>query len=155
MNGGEVPHKTFTPTPTSLVWGFTVSEANALLPDVAPLIEQLQGIHRSITETNQRLDEAIGKLAAGNGYPIRSLKEQIASLTTHQLQLVEAFQSALAQLEEMGCLLKDLSMGLVDFYGLRDGELIFLCWKSGEDHIRFWHTLESGYADRQPLEPSA
>lgn len=143
MNGGEDSPRTFT-----------VSEANALLPQIIPLVEQLQGIQRSIAKTNQQLDEAIEKLSQGNGYPLKSLKEQIKELTTHQLQLVEAFQSVIAQVEEFGCQMKDLSVGLVDFYGLRNGEVVCLCWKLGEDRIRFWHTLEAGYAGRQPLESS-
>ena len=131
---------------------FTVAEANALLPQVIPLIEQLQGLQRSIQQTAQQLNEAVEKVTAGNGYPIQSLKAKIRELTEHQLQLVEAFQSALAQLEELGATLKDLNIGLVDFQGLRGGEPIFLCWKIGEDRIRFWHTLEVGYAGRQPLD---
>ena len=131
---------------------FTLSEANALLPKVKPLIEQLQGLQRSIVETNRELDELIGKLSAGNGYPIQALKDQIQERTRHQLQLIEAFQSAFKQLEDLGCLLKDLSTGLLDFYSVRDGELIFLCWKQGEKAIEFWHTLEGGYAGRQPLQ---
>jgi hypothetical protein len=131
---------------------FTVAEANALLPKAIPLIEQLQGIHRSIQQTTEQLNEAVAKVTAGNGYPIQSLKAKIQELTEHQLQLVEAFQSALAQLEDLGVMLKDLTIGLVDFYSLRDGQPILLCWKLGEDRIRFWHTLEAGYAGRQPLE---
>ncbi|MBI1991985.1 MAG: DUF2203 domain-containing protein [Candidatus Omnitrophica bacterium] len=130
---------------------FTVEEANALLPRVKALVEQLQGLQRSIAQTNQQLDECVRKVATGNGYPIQSLKQQIDSLTQHQLQLIEGFQSALTQLEEQGGWLKDLNIGLIDFYGLRDDKLIFLCWKLGEDRIRFWHTLEDGYAGRQPL----
>jgi hypothetical protein len=130
---------------------FTVEEANALLPQIKPLIEQLQGLQRSIVKTNQQLDEATAKLSQGNGYPVRSIKDKISELTKHQLQLIDAFQSALDQLEELGCLLKDLNIGLIDFYGLRGGELIFLCWKIGEDRIRYWHTLDSGYAGRQHL----
>jgi hypothetical protein len=144
MNGGEDSPRTFT-----------VSEANALLPQIIPLVEQLQGIQRSIAKTNRQLDEAIEKLSQGNGYPLKSLKEQIKELTTHQLQLVEAFQSVIAQVEEFGCQMKDLSVGLVDFYGLHNGEVVCLCWKLGEDRIRFWHTLEAGYAGRQPLESSS
>jgi len=144
MDGGEDSPRTFT-----------VAEANVLLPQIIPLIEQLQGIQRSIAKTNQQLDEAIEKLSQGNGYPLKFLKEQIKELTTHQLQLVEAFQSALAQAEESGCLVKDLQLGLVDFYGMRNGELICLCWKLGEDQIRYWHTLEAGYTGRQPLESSS
>ena len=130
----------------------TASEASALLPKVIPLVQQLQGIHRSITETNRRLDEAVEKLAQGNGYPVHSLKEQVKDLTQHQLQLIEAFQSAISQLETLGCVLKDLTLGLVDFYGMRDGALVCLCWKLGEERIRFWHTLEDGFAGRQPLD---
>jgi len=131
---------------------FTVAEANALLPKIKPLIEQLQGLQRSIVETNTRLDDAVRKVSAGNGYPIASLKEQIKDMTKHQLQLIEAFQSALKQLEGVGCLLKDLNSGLIDFYSVRDNQPVFLCWKLGEDRIRFWHTLEDGYPGRQPLE---
>ena len=130
---------------------FTVAEANALLPQIVPLVEQLQGLHRSLLQTNERLVEVTEKLSQGNGYPLQSLTTQLQEFTQHQERLLDAFQSALAQLEALGGLLKDLQTGLVDFYTLRDGELIFLCWKLGEDHIRFWHSLETGYAERQAL----
>ena len=131
---------------------FSADEAQALLSQVAPLIQQLQGLQRSIIETNKQLDETVAKVAGGNGYPIQSLKERIQHLTTHQLQLIEAFQSALNELEELGCVVKDPSAGLADFYSLRGSELVFLCWKLGETRIEFWHTLEGGYAGRQPLD---
>ena len=131
---------------------FTADEAQALLPRVIPLIQQLQGLQRSIIETNKQLDETVAKVAGGNGYPIQSLKERIQHLTTHQLQLIEAFHSALKELEALGCMLKDPSAGLADFYSLRGSELVFLCWKLGETRIEFWHTLEGGYAGRQPLD---
>lgn len=133
---------------------FTLQEADAALPAVMAFIEQLQGLQRSIINTNGDLDEAVAKLSAGNGYPIRSLKEQVQGLTKHQLQLIEAFQSALKQLEELGAVLKDLNTGLVDFYSLRSGELICLCWKLGEGRIGYWHTLQEGFGGRQPLERS-
>ena len=130
---------------------FSLNEANGLLGQVEPLVRQLQGLQQSIIKTNQQLDEAVAKLSQGNGYPLHEVKQQIHSLTQHQLQLIEAFQSALQQLEDLGCLLKDLSMGLVDFYGQREGELILLCWRMGEDRIRYWHRVEDGFSGRQLL----
>ena len=130
---------------------FTVAEANATLPEVRSLLEQLQGLQRSISKTSQELSEASDKVTAGNGHPLESLKAQIEQLTEHQLQLIEALQSALMQLEELGCVLKDLDQGLVDFYSLLDGELVLLCWKFGEERIAYWHTLEAGFPGRQPL----
>ena len=135
--------------PTKL---FSLSEAQAALPAVTDLVQQLQGLQRSIVKTNKDLDETVGKLSAGNGYPIRTLKDQVKQLTTHQLQLIEAFQSVLKQLEDLGAVLKDLNQGLVDFYSLRCGDAVCLCWKLGEDRIRFWHSLEEGYAGRRPLD---
>lgn len=130
---------------------FTVEEANRLLPRVRPLVEQLRALQASIVKTNAQLDESVNKLSQGNGYPLQELRDQIEKLTRHQLQLIEAFHSAIQQLETLGGVLKDLSMGLVDFYTVRDGEPALLCWKFGEDAIRFWHSLDSGYTGRQPL----
>ena len=131
---------------------FTLEEANLALAHVAPLVERLQGLQRSIVETNEHLDEATRKLSQGNGYPIKDVKAQLQELTQRQLGHLEEFQQALERLESLGAILKDLNMGLIDFYGHREGELVFLCWRRGEEEIRFWHRLEEGFAGRQPLE---
>jgi hypothetical protein len=52
----------------------------------------------------------------------------------------------------MGCDLKDLEKGLVDFRSLRGGEQIFLCWQEGEESIAWWHPLDSGFAGRRQIE---
>jgi len=129
-----------------------LKEANRLLPKVIPLVQQLQGLHQSILKTSTHIQECSQKLAQGNGYPIQELRKQIEEFTQHQLNLLQAFQSAYQQLEALGAMLKDLSLGLVDFYTLREGEPVFLCWKLGEDKVQFWHRLEDGFAGRQPLE---
>lgn len=130
---------------------FTLEEANRLLSQVTPLVQQLQALQKSIVKTNTQLDEAVAKLAQGNGYPIQELRKQIHDLTQHQLYLIEAFHSALQQLAALGCVLKDMNLGLVDFYSLRNGEPVFLCWRLGEERIQFWHGLEDGYAGRKPI----
>ena len=134
---------------------FTVAQADALLLKVIPLIRQLQGLKNSILETNQQLAEVTNKLAQGNGHPVASLKKQLEELHQHQVRLIDAFHSSLEQFEALGCLLKDLETGLVDFHSKLNGELVFLCWKLGEKKIGFWHDLETGFAGRKPLEASS
>ncbi len=131
---------------------YTVEEANKLLVKAEPLVAQLIGLYQSIVKTNQEIDAVIAKLSAGNGYPIRELNDSLEELTKHQLQLVEAYQSAIEQLEELGAFLKDAEKGLIDFYTLHDDQVAFLCWCLGEESIRFWHTLEEGFASRKPLK---
>ena len=131
---------------------FTVSEADALLPDISRIIRELQALQGSIVQTSEQQDEVTRKVTAGNGYPIQQLRAQIEETTARQLKLIEGYQRALKELEDLGAVLKDVNLGLIDFYSIRDNALIFLCWKLGEDRIRFWHSLEGGFAGRLPLD---
>jgi len=60
---------------------------------------------------------------------------------------------AIAQeLDARGIELKGLDDGLIDFPHIRtNGEEVYLCYQAGEQDIMFWHTIEGGYAARQPL----
>jgi hypothetical protein len=51
----------------------------------------------------------------------------------------------------MGVVVKDLETGLLDFPTERDGEVVFLCWRYGEPSVAHWHSLDAGFAGRQPL----
>ena len=54
-------------------------------------------------------------------------------------------------LEGMGCIAKDLDLGLVDFLAFHGGREVLLCWKLGEQDIRHWHELDSGFSGRKPI----
>ena len=65
---------------------------------------------------------------------------------------MEKLEREVRKLEEMGCLLRDMSMGLVDFPAVRLGDRVWLCWKLGEEHVKFWHTRHEGFAGRKSVE---
>jgi hypothetical protein len=54
-------------------------------------------------------------------------------------------------IEESGCVVKDLDIGLVDFPAMLGDEQVFLCWKLGEPRIEFWHRMDEGFAGRKPI----
>ena len=58
----------------------------------------------------------------------------------------------LHRLQDMEIEVKDLASGLIDFPALRDGTVVYLCWKHGEGSIQFWHEIEAGFAGRQPID---
>ena len=62
------------------------------------------------------------------------------------------FYANIEQLEELGCVIKDLESGIVDFYSVHEGKEIFLCWKIGEKKIEFYHEIDDGYVGRKPLQ---
>ncbi len=75
-----------------------------------------------------------------------------AQLVQSQIEfLMGAIQDDINYILSLGGVTKDIDQGLVDFPGEIEGEEVWLCWKIGESHIRFWHTLDEGFASRQAL----
>ncbi len=69
---------------------------------------------------------------------------------TSRGSLVE-LSRALAELDAVEVVLRDVDRGLVDFPAIRDGQEVYLCWLLEEDEIGFWHDPEAGFAGRRPL----
>ena len=84
------------------------------------------------------------QLLSDAGDEVARVRPEIDALTD---RLVEGAR----ELERLGAEFKGVELGLVDFPTLRDGQLAYLCWQYGEDRIRFWHSVETGYAGRRLL----
>ncbi len=65
---------------------------------------------------------------------------------------MERLEKEIQKLEELGCVLKDMNIGLIDFPAVRLGTRVWLCWKLGEESVSFWHDLHEDYAGRKPVE---
>lgn len=61
----------------------------------------------------------------------------------------------LSELEEIGCYYKDtkFQIGLVDFPAMINDEEVYLCWRSDEDDILYYHEVDSGYSGRKLIPP--
>jgi hypothetical protein len=120
---------------------FTVEEANALLPTLKELLDDL-ALHRDALREKAPHLEPILQAAVANGGG-RAGSEY--GVEAYRLYL------AVARIRKLGVLLKDLDMGLLDFPHERDGRIVFLCWHPPEERVEYWHEIEAGYAGRQPL----
>ena len=140
-------------TPESTPKTLTLAEANAALPKVREFLERLQQLQREISDGEQERGEISEKLAGGNGHSRTALQDQLHAGTARRDQLVAEAEATFSQFNACGAMLKDLESGLVDFYGKRDEAVVLLCWRLGEEmRIRYWHTLEGGFAGRQPVD---
>lgn len=126
---------------------FTLEEADALLPQVYQAVINLRRHVTQVLACEAEVDAL--ELVAGAPDPQGhiTLTHELALLDQRKLEL----QQAVDAFERLGCHLKDLDLGLVDFYTWMDGELALLCWQEGEERIRYWHTVEGGYGGRQPI----
>ena len=122
---------------------FTIEEAEKLLP----------GVERILRRT-MRLNKALDLLSSIEIEVYDDDYENLRKITKANRQfhkLSYEFYSNMEELEDMGCIVKDLDMGLIDFYHKFEGHDIFLCWKYGEKSIRFWHETDAGYMGRKPI----
>ncbi|MCA1688396.1 MAG: DUF2203 domain-containing protein [Actinobacteria bacterium] len=120
---------------------FTLEEANALLPRLNVLLDDL-ALHRdAVREKAPHLEPILQATSANGGG--RAGSEY--GVEAYKLYL------AVARIRELGVLLKDLDMGLLDFPHERDGRVVFLCWHPPEERVAYWHEIETGYPGRQPL----
>lgn len=127
---------------------FTVEEANQMLPQLAELIHKIQEKQRALLAKEVEIDSLellYPPLEEGKPSP------EVAREMELYDGWVNEFYDLIDQVQELGCFLKDLEAGLVDFYTLHQGRVVYLCWKLGEEKVGFWHEVGRGYAYRQPL----
>jgi len=127
---------------------FTPEEANAALEQVGPLVERMVGQRREHLDALERQEELEQRIRGnGGGIPPATLAETAAEVD----RIARALAQTVDEIAGHGAEVKDLDEGLIDFPALRHGETVLLCWKLGEDEIRYWHRIEDGFAGRQEL----
>ena len=115
---------------------FSEDEANALLPQLKDILTRVQEAFSTFRDSAKDAR----RHAASNG----SSPEAVTEKGGDYVQL-------LAEVTDMGVILRDPETGLCDFPAVRDGEPVFLCWRLGEEQVGFWHPRDTGAAGRQPL----
>jgi len=119
---------------------YSVDEANALIPKLRPLLERIRATRAELAA--DKTVALVKEKAAHNGG---------GQPGPHLSELQQRLERDLRQLSESGIVLRDPSIGLIDFFHQRDGETVFLCWKLGEKNVEWWHPVETGIAGRQRL----
>lgn len=129
---------------------FSAEEANRLIPKLEILIRELQINARALRDKFRelaRVDDRVRRLDLGQAL------EHHPELRPY----AEKMSAVAVEIESMGCLLKDIDMGLVDFpfrpdgIGAGEDEVGFMCWQSGEPHLVAWHPIDGGFAGRKRL----
>jgi hypothetical protein len=126
---------------------FTLEEANRTLPLVRRIVQDIVSDYRGWKECLARYE-----LAAAHRRPEQGESPEAAALRGEVDQIAHRINGYIAELEQVGCVLKGFDEGLVDFRSRLEGRDVYLCWKLGEDDIAHWHELDAGYQSRRPLQ---
>jgi hypothetical protein len=126
---------------------FTLAEANALLPRLREILAEMQAKKAELDQVRGDLGQMTAT-ASGNGH---LLAQQIDRKRRDGEELANRLNELLGEIHRLGCEMKGLEEGLIDFRSEREGRLVYLCWRLGEDTIAHWHEIDAGFAGRQPL----
>ncbi|MBK7578681.1 MAG: DUF2203 domain-containing protein [Myxococcales bacterium] len=129
---------------------FTLAEVDALIPRLTELVAE-QMLRQSAVE--ESLAE-LARLAGGLPRTIESADDDsldVARLKAELRARIKAYDEGWREVQSLGAVVKDPQIGLLDFYGRVEGKLVWLCWRYGEESLRYWHELDSGYSGRRPL----
>ncbi|MGA9840528.1 MAG: DUF2203 domain-containing protein [Thermoplasmata archaeon] len=130
---------------------WTVAEANGRIAGLDELLPRLRGWVRRLREVHEethRLSGFWGKDVDAPDHADHALKQR---LDAEWQNLTRRLEEAVAGLRREGIEIKELESGLVDFYSLQDGEVVFLCWQRGESSVGFYHLLTGGFRNRRPI----
>jgi hypothetical protein len=125
---------------------FTLEQALELLPVVRQLLIEIQAKKREVDEASETLDGLLA-LSSGNGHLLTDVAKARQAVEDTATEL----RTLMSELDETGAELKGIEDGLIDFPSEREGRVVYLCWRMGEDTISFWHELDAGFPGRQPL----
>jgi len=129
---------------------FSPERANALIPKIAPLVDELLDKRRDLAIKLLENDPALRSSAPPRATRLAGLRSpfpppRFGELKSEIVRLIH-------RIESFGCIVKDIDLGTIDFPSTRDGDPVYLCWKAGEPVISHWHGIEENFADRKALE---
>jgi hypothetical protein len=121
---------------------YTPQEANKVLPEVKRKFGLILSLRDQIVKMQEGLQRMIDANAKLDLYMEEKQKLNMA---------VSNLYKAIEDIESMGIMIKSVDEGLLDFPSIRFNEEVWLCWKAGEDEVKFWHGKDEGFAGRKPL----
>ena len=134
---------------------FTVTEASALVPRLEEAFLRLDPKLARLRELRELIEDAESYYGEGLADAPTKDRDAYADSLQEQADLEGSVQADVDDVRALGCELKDIHRGLVDFPARIGNELAYLCWQRGERAIGWWHTLDSGFAGRKALAPEA
>jgi len=130
---------------------FSLREAERLRTQLEPILIEAIESRRKLGELDGKLGKLAERIQRSGGLMVRY--EDAAKLRIERDGVEQNIREALERIHSTGCIVKDLEVGLLDFPARIEGEDVYLCWKLGEDRIRFYHRQDEGFAGRKPIDP--
>jgi hypothetical protein len=128
---------------------FTLQEAEELIPSLEAWLPEAIDARKTAVEADGELQKVAARIQLLGGMELNPAR--VSEFKHSRERAVRKLRNAMEQIEESGCVVKDLDIGLVDFPAMLGDEQVYLCWKLGEPRIEYWHGTHEGFAGRKPI----
>ena len=129
---------------------FSLDEAQRLLPVMESLLRTSMESKRRIEEIEEEFKKINHSVFLRGGMHLNIVT--LSRLRAESDKAIQRVKDAMAEIESIGALVKDLDIGLIDFPCVVDGNTVLLCWKMGEQRITHWHGTNEGFSARKPID---
>lgn len=124
---------------------FSLTDANALIPQITKSVDRITQLRDEIyliDNTRILFDEL----------STSSLLLEIELNKNFHEKNLEMF-TLIAELIRCGCMVRNLEEEIeIDIYSKFKDKDIFLCWKQGDETIKFWHETYEKQKQRKPIQ---
>ena len=126
----------------------TVDDANKMLPLLERVVSDIVDVWDGIIQKRTEL-ECLEK------NPIRVDESSIAvdaqDLKLELNLLIDRINGYIREVEDLGCFVQEFKRGVINFPTLYVGRKVFLCWRPGDEEVRYWHELDESFTERTPI----
>lgn len=129
---------------------FTLQQAERLLPEVESSIRDAISYKAEYQQAEEEWQSFLSRVTMQGGMLVDHSK--LMEPRRRRESSAHGLKATLDKIQEYGCVVKDLDVGLIDFPTMFRGEEVYLCWKLGESGIQFWHGVQEGFRGRKAID---
>jgi len=129
---------------------FTLQQAERLIPQVESGLRAAISLKSEYAAAETEVQQTSRHIMMSGGVQVDV--NQVMKQKERRDAISSRLKEAVENINEIGCVIKDLDVGLIDFPTMFRGQEVYLCWKLGEPAIQFWHGVEEGFRGRKKID---
>ncbi len=129
---------------------FTLAEAQSLIPQVETSLQSAILAKAQYEKSERDLQEFSERIMMMGGITVD--RQRAVDARNRRENEAAELRNAIEAVQELGCVVKDLDIGLVDFPTTFHGVEVYLCWKLCESKIGWWHGTDEGFRGRKAID---
>ena len=129
---------------------FTLAEARAALPVVGRSIREAVQAKAHYMEAEKAIQDLVQRILMMGGINVDTVAAE--AWKAQYDSNAQTLKNSMERIEDLGVLVKDLDIGLVDFPTRFRDEEVYLCWRMDENDIDHWHGVNEGFNGRRPID---